>query len=177
MRKEFGKVLRDYFSRKMKSLVPDFAEEKVKSVYIGPGERAFCKKIDDSLYCWIVLSPSAKDYDEFTLMVGWSNRARYPELSPIPSHISPTPDRSEFSESEYLVRLPELFSGKDGWWVIKPFEAPLTIAQLQASLSPVSKQEAQALVIPQVDSAFNRLIETGLPYLKAYVDFKQRFNA
>jgi hypothetical protein len=52
MRKEFGKVLRDSFAKKMKRRIPESAEEKVKSPYIGPGERAFCNKIDASLFCW-----------------------------------------------------------------------------------------------------------------------------
>lgn len=173
MRKEFGKVLRDYFSTRMHSLAPEYAAEKVKSMYLWPGERAFRRRIDDSLHCWIVLSPSAKDYDEFTVMVGWSNHARYPELSVIPSPVSPAPDHAEFSQPEYLIRLPQLWSGED-YWVIKPFRGPLTIKQLQASILPVTKQEAEALVVPQVDSALSRLMETGLPYLKTYIDFKQR---
>lgn len=174
MRKEFGKILRDSFSRRMKSTIPDFKEEKVKSIYIGPGERAFCKKLDDSLWCWIVLSPSPKDYDEFTLMVGWSTYGRYPELSVIPSFIQPTPDHAEFSEPEYLIRLPQLWSGGDFWWVIKPFKVAQTIEQLKASMASISKQEAELLVLPQVDLAFDKLIESGLPYLQSFILHSQQ---
>lgn len=174
MRKEFGKTLRDSFSKRMKNTIPDFKEEKVKSIYVDHGERTFCKKIDDSTWCWIVLSPSPKDYDEFTLMVGWSKYGRYPELSAIPSFIEPTSDHAEFAEVEYLIRLPQLWSGGDFWWVIKPFEVALTIEQLQASIAPISKEEADLLVLPQVDLAFDKLIEIGLPYLQRFILHSQR---
>lgn len=172
MRKEFGKILRESFSREMKGRLTAFKEEKVKSQYLWPGERAFCGKVNESLFCWIVLSPSQKDYDEFTLMVGWSNFGRYPELSLIPSFLSPTPDHVEFSELEYLIRLPQICSGGDSWWVIKPFKPAITIEELQASIAPIDRKDAELLVLPQVDAAFSELLDVGVPYLKKYTDFK-----
>jgi hypothetical protein len=83
MRKEYGKVLRQYFSKKMKEKLPEFKEEKIKSMYLWPGERAFSQSFPDSLKCWIVLSPSPKDYDEFTVLIGWSTLGRYPEAVPV----------------------------------------------------------------------------------------------
>ncbi len=34
MRKEYGRVLRQYFSKQMKERLPEFREEKVQSVYL-----------------------------------------------------------------------------------------------------------------------------------------------
>lgn len=173
MRKEFGKVLRESFSRQMKSVAPEYTEVKVESQYIWPGERAFRKTMDEQLSCWVVLSPNPKGYDEFTLMLGWSNFGRYPELSAIPSLLSPTPDHSEFAEKEYLIRLPELWSGKD-WWVIKKPVVTSSVLQLQASIAPVSPKAAVDLVLPQVEAAISKLVDIGIPYLNNYIDSKQR---
>jgi hypothetical protein len=172
MRKEFGKVLRDSFSQKMKNFIPEFKEEKVKSQYLWPGERAFCKKINDSIFCWIVLSPSPKDYDEFTVLIGWSTLGRYPESNAIASFMNPTRERAEFSHSEFLIRLPQLWTINDFWWVVKPFIAAFITEQLQNSIAPITKQEAEALVIPQVEAAFSKLMDIGIPYLFEFIQFK-----
>lgn len=126
--------------------------------------------MDPALCCWIVLSPSLKDYDEFTVMVGWSKYGRYPETGVIPC-VSPTPDHAEFSETDYLIRLPQLWSGED-FWVVKPFKAALTMDELQASIAPITRQEAETLVLPQVEAAFGKLMDTGLPYLRKYMAFR-----
>jgi len=74
MRKEYGKALRTLFSSEMKRAVSNFEEVKVKSSYFWPGDRAFRWQATGHLHCWIVLSPSKKDYDEFTVLIGWSKR-------------------------------------------------------------------------------------------------------
>ncbi|RRR70640.1 MAG: hypothetical protein EI684_13025 [Candidatus Viridilinea halotolerans] len=172
MRKEFSKALRTSFSKKMQTLVPQFHPEKVTSSYCWPGERAFCNRIDESLCCWIVLSPSPKDYDEFTLLLGWSIYGKYPETGVVPLLNLPTPDHKEFAQPEYLMRLPQLWTESDPWWVIKPFTVALTSAQLQASLTPLTQAETEVLVLPQVEAAFGKLLEVGLPYLAKYVAFR-----
>lgn len=177
MRKEYGKALRACFAKKMKSSIPEYVEEKVKSRYISPGERGFRKKFNESLHCWIVLAPSLQGYDEFTVMVGWSNFGRYPELRGIPSWIVPSASRAEFAEAEYLTRLPMLHRGRDDWWVVKPFRTfgsvEEIVEEITASMAPVPGMEAEALVQPLVDDAVNKLIKIGLPYLEEYVLSRQ----
>lgn len=70
MHKEFGKVLRYAFAKRMREVAEEFNEVKMKSLYLAPGERAFCRSVNDLVRCWIVLSPSLKDYDEFTILIG-----------------------------------------------------------------------------------------------------------
>jgi hypothetical protein len=167
MRKEYGKVLRQYFSKKMKEKLPQFEEEKVKSMYLWPGERAFSQSFPDSLKCWIVLSPSLKDYDEFTVLIGWSTLGRYPEAVPVA--MLPSLDRAEFRQEEYLTRLPGLWTVKDPWWVVQPFEPALTVEQMTAKMAPISAKAAEEKVIPCVDDAINKVLDFGLPYLAEFV--------
>ena len=80
MRKEYGKALRILFAVQMKQVVGHFEQVRVESTYFWPGDRAYRWQASDQLHCWIVLSPSKKDYDQFTVLVGWSKQGRYPEL-------------------------------------------------------------------------------------------------
>jgi len=166
MRKEYGKALRSLFSSEMKRAVSDFEEVKVKSVYFWPGDRAYRRQATEQLHCWIVLSPSKKDYDEFTVLIGWSKRARYPELNMVPCAEHPTPSRDEFEQEEYFTRLPYLWGNEDKWWVVKEFRASETLADLEAGLQPISPSEAREAVAPLVRDAITMIKEKGLPYLQ-----------
>lgn len=106
MRKEYGKALRALFRAEMRRVASHFSETRVDSVFFFPGDRAYCWRATEQLHCWIILSPSKKDYDEFTVLIGWSKKARYPALSLGLDY--PTPERNEFDEDEYLTRLPFL---------------------------------------------------------------------
>ena len=172
MRKEYGKILRQSFSKLMKEKLPEFKEEKVHSNYIWPGQRAFSPSISQSIKCWIVLSPSLKDYDEFTVLIGWSTLGRYPELTAIPSNILPSPDRTEFRQAEYLIRLPQLWTEKDAWWVVEKFEQALTVAQMMAKMAPLSAKTAEEKVIPCVEDAVNKVVDVGIPYLSEFMKSK-----
>ncbi|MHC9541273.1 MAG: hypothetical protein AB9903_17350 [Vulcanimicrobiota bacterium] len=166
MRKEFGKALRALFSKAMKERLPLFREVKVTSIYCGPGERAFCREVSPSLRLWIVLSPSPRDYDMFTILVGWSRRDRYPELSMIPSIRMPDEGHGEFDEAEYLTRLPSLWSHNDTWWVIREPLQEVTIEALMKQLEPIPPEEAQRLVAPLVDDSLQALERNALPYFE-----------
>jgi hypothetical protein len=170
MRKEYGKALRQYFSKKMRETLPDFKEEKVKSVYLWPGQRAFGRTVAGSLTCWIVLSPSLKDYEEFTVLIGWSTLGRYPELSVIPSIQRPSPDRAEFRQPEYLTRLPQLWTHQDEWWVIEAFKPVFTVEEMTARMAPIPAGVAEEKVIPRVEDAIRKVMEFGIPYLSAFVE-------
>jgi hypothetical protein len=167
MRKEYGKALRSLFSSQMTRAASHFEAVKVKSVFFSPGDRAWRWQANERLHCWIVLSPSKKDYDEFTVLIGWSRRARYPELSMVPCAELPTPGREEFAREEYLTRLPYLWGDDDQWWVVKEFRAAQSVAELAASLQPIPPSEARDAVDPQVRDPIGKIVEIGLPYLEA----------
>ncbi len=144
----------------------DFEEVKVKSIYFWPGDRAYRWQATEQLNCWIVLSLSKKGYDEFTVLIGWSKQARYPELSMVPCAEHPTPNRDEFEKEEYFTRLPYLWGNEDKWWVVKEFRASQTLAELEASLQPISPSEAKKAVEPLVRDAVLMIKEKALPYLE-----------
>jgi hypothetical protein len=166
MRKEYGKALRSLFASEMKRTAGHFEEVKVKSIYFWPGDRAYRWQATEQLHCWIVLSPSKKDYDEFTVLIGWSKQARYPEISMVPCAEHPTPNRDEFAREEYFTRLPYLWGKEDKWWVVKEFCASQTLEELEASLQPVPPSEAKEAVAPLVRDAVNKIKEMGIPYLE-----------
>ena len=169
MRKEYGQALRTLFAAEMRRVAPHFEAVKVKSRYFWPGDRAYRWRATETLYCWIVLSPSRKDSDEFTILIGWSRNARYPELSMVPCLELPTPDRDEFARDEYLTRLPYLWGQEDRWWVIREFKLRLTVAELEADLQPIPDVEAKAGVAPCVIEAVSRIRAVGIPYLEELV--------
>ncbi|MGV8124635.1 MAG: hypothetical protein AB2L14_33220 [Candidatus Xenobiia bacterium LiM19] len=171
MRKELGKALRSLFSRAMKEKFHQFRETKVESVYFWPGERAFCLAGRKDLRCWIVLSPSLKDYDMFTVLVGWSRLGRYPELSMIPSIRLPDEAHGEFEEPEYLTRLPSLWTREDAWWVIREPLLEITIETLEKQSAPISPEEAQLLTAPHVCDALQKLGKYAVPYFEALQKF------
>jgi hypothetical protein len=166
MRKEYGKALRTLFSAKMKQEFSQFDEVKVKSIYFWAGDRAYRWSVTDQLHCWMVLSPSKKDYDEFNLLIGWSKLGRYPELSMVPCADAPSIERVEFEKDEYLTRLPSLWTNKDEWWVVNKFHAPASVSELQASIKPIPANEAMAAVQPFVEDAVAKIREFAIPYLE-----------
>jgi len=167
MRKEFGKSLRSLFGRAMKEKFPLFKEEKVASLNFWPGQRAYRKVVSPSLHLWIVLSPSPKDYDEFTILVGWSRLGRYPELSMIPSFRLPEEGHGEFEEVEYFARLPFLWGREDRWWVIREPLLAFTTEALMKQMEPISPEEAQRFTAPLVEDAVRKIEEHALPYFEA----------
>jgi len=167
MRKEYGKALRTLFSKQMAKQLSQFEEIKINSIYFSPGDRAFRWKAADRLHCWIVLSPSKKDHDEFTVLIGWSKLGRYPELGMVPCAQMPTRFGDEFENEEYLTRLPYLWTDEDRWWVVKEFRPPSSLAEMQKDLEPVPAREAREAVAPLVHDAMEKIGKMGLPYLEA----------
>lgn len=169
MRKEFGKSLRALFCRAMKEKFPLFNEVKVTSLSFQPGQWAFLRIVSQSLHLWIVLAPSPKDYDEFTVLVGWSRLGRYPELSMIPSFRLPEEGQCEFEEVEYFARLPFLRGREDRWWVIREPMLALTTEALMKQMEPIPPEEAQRLTAPLVEDAVRKLQECAVPYFEALI--------
>ncbi|MET0065219.1 MAG: hypothetical protein ABW076_02640 [Candidatus Thiodiazotropha sp.] len=176
MKKEYGKALRQLFAKRMQDEWPLFRETKVKTIYLFPGERAFLWVVSEQLYCWVVLSPSPKDYDQFTLLIGWSMLGRYPELNAIPSTRFPSADHEEFTEQEYLIRLPMLWTDKDPWWVVRKFKPARNNQDLLAQVAPIAPQQAIAQVMPRVDEALEKLRSHGIPYLRAFINSQKPGN-
>ena len=175
MRKEYGKALRTLFAQEMLTRLPQFAETKVKSLYLFPGERAFCWSPRKPIYCWIILQPNLKGYESFTVEIGWSRLDRFPELGMRPSFHAPSDDRCEFAEPEYMCRLGNDRLGNDYWWEVEPFRCGITEAEylaiLQEQLKQIPADEAHAKVEPHVLNAFNRLEHSGVPYLEQFAAY------
>lgn len=171
MRKEYGKALRALFAAEMRRVAPHFEETKVTSVFLWPGDRAFCWKPNDGFVCWIVLSPSKNDYDEFTVLIGWSQHGRYPELNMIPCGKRPSPNRDEFDQGEYLTRLPYLVTQEDQWWTVEEFHVPRSVADIEAKLAPIPPFRARQAVATLVNEAIGQIEAVGMPYLEAFARF------
>lgn len=136
-------------------------------MYSSPGDRAFRWTAEGDLHGWIVLNPSPKDYDEFTVLIGWSRNGRYPELSAIPSFELPTPEHAEFAHEEYLTRLPFLWTRSDRWWVVQRPQVAATVDDLIRSIRPISADDARRAVERHVDDALEKIAAYGVPYLEA----------
>jgi hypothetical protein len=120
VRKEYGKALREQFAARMKQQLPQFQPVTVKhpssTKYAWwTGERVFRWIAKDSVHCFIILVPTPKGADEFTVEVGWSTLGRYPELTQRPGDV-PTLEREEFGKPEFTCRLSWLIPGLADWW-------------------------------------------------------------
>lgn len=173
MRKEYGKVLRDLFTESMKRRLSQFEPVKYPSnMYVIPGERIFRWIPKEPIHCFVILSPSPKDYDEFTVEIGWSTNSRFPELSMRPSG-RPTNNRSEFSEAEYTCRLPDLLPGLDEWWGISSMSISgfkNVFNAINDSIKPISKEKAKEVVLPAVNESMDLLLSHGVPYLNEFYE-------
>ncbi|MFO1318635.1 MAG: hypothetical protein U1F52_03385 [Burkholderiales bacterium] len=161
MRKEYGQALRKLFEADLIAAAPGWEAVPVKSMYLFPGERAFRRVVSDAMHLWCVLVPDAK-VDRFAVDIGWSRRARFPELSMRPSAGEP---RTALSRDEFFCRLGKLAHGYDYWWVFEPFHLPASTDEMARQLAPVPAAEARARVAPMVIDAIAALKLHGEPYL------------
>ncbi len=170
MRKEYGKALRDSFESAMKQHLPDYRPAKVKSMYVGPGERPFCWNPGGAVHCYVILVPSPKGSEEFTVDLAWSIHGRFPELGMRPSGRA-TRDRTEFGQDEFACRLGSLWTTQDVWWGLSdadPFEDALSLKALIARSKPLTPAEALDAVQPRVQDAMEKLQTHGIPYLSEF---------
>lgn len=170
MRKEYGRILRNVFEKEMKSKLPQFELIKIKSVYIFPGERIFRWIPKSSLHCFIILSPSHKGYDEFTIEIGWSVLGRFPELSVRPSPVK-SADENIFSRSEFICRLTNLNPDITEWWKFDHIEDPIDM--LFKESVPISTGKAQKVVKACVEDAMDAIIRYGVPYLDRFIEIRK----
>ncbi|CAI8838846.1 hypothetical protein [Methylocaldum szegediense] len=178
MRKEYGKALRDRFDREMKARLPTFKPFKSKSIYLFPGERVYHRILENPIHCFIILVPSRKDTDEFTIEIGWSKPGRFPELGMRPSG-RPTPERTEFEQAELVCRLSDFWTREDVWWpvgavakldVLNPKDQ---MEALMARVKPISPDEANEAVQGPVEESIDRIIAHAVPYLDEFARFQE----
>jgi hypothetical protein len=174
MRKEYGKALRDLFDLEIKAWLPAFKPLQSKSMYLFPGERVYYRIPREPIYCLIILVPSQKDADEFTIEIGWSKLGRFPESGTRPSLQLPTAARTEFEQAEYVCRLSDLWTREDVWWrvgatakldILNPKDQ---LEALMARVKPVSPEDAQAAVQGPVEDAIEKLRVHAIPYLDEF---------
>lgn len=176
MRKEYGEALRDTFDRELKAKLPAFTPLKTGSKFVFPGERVYHRALREQIFCLIILIPSRKDTDEFTIEIGWSKQGRFPESGLRPSLEPPSPARTEFDQAEYVCRLSGLWGGGDFWWPVgaaadlDPLNPEDQIAWLMAMTGPISPQQARTAVQGSVEDAIGRITTYAVPYLDEFVD-------
>lgn len=169
MRKEYAAALRAVFAEGIAHACPDFTLVKKHSALASiPGERAYCWRITETIYLWVVLIPDQKR-EAFFVELGWSRKARFPQLTMRPSWTRPS---DAASEDEYLCRLGELSRGNDFGWLVEELRADATqqemMAYLVAQTNPVSPEVARSRVVPRVEEALRELLEHGLPFLRKH---------
>ncbi|WP_200382727.1 hypothetical protein [Thiococcus pfennigii] len=134
-----------------------------------PGERAYCWRVSESVFAWVVLVPD-QNREAFFVEIGWSRRARFPELTMRPSGARPS---DAGSEEEYLCRLGELARGSDFGWSVEALAMGATqeemMAYIVAQTRPLAPDVARRRVLPVVDEALRELVEYGLPFLREHV--------
>jgi hypothetical protein len=169
MRKEYGTALREAFTDGLSHACPDFTLVKKHSALASfPGERAYCWRISDSIFLWIVLIPDQKR-EAFFVELGWSRQARFPQLAMRPSLTRPSDAKSE---DEYLCRLGELSRGNDFGWLVEELRLDATqdemMAYIVAQTQPLYTEVARSRVVPRVEEALRELVQHGLPFLRKH---------
>jgi hypothetical protein len=171
MRKEYGKVLRESFTALMKQQLPQFKPIKYPAhPHIWPGDRIFRWIPREPIHCFIILVPTQKGYDTFTIEIGWSTLGRYPPLEMRPVD-DPTPERKEFGKPEFVCRLPWLIPDLADWWSVtgKDWAEGFTLDEILTSLKPLPLEEARQTVLPVLTKAMQYLLSHGVPYLEEFV--------
>jgi hypothetical protein len=169
MRKEYLTALGEVFADGLAHACPDFTLVKKHSALAGfPGERAYCWRISETVFVWVVLIPDQKR-EAFFVELGWSRKARFPQLTMRPSWTRPN---DAGSEEEYLCRLGESSRGNDFGWVVEELRVGATpeemMAYIVAQTQPLSPEVARSRVVSRVKEALRELVQYGLPFLRKH---------
>lgn len=170
MSREFNAAVRRRFAEAMPDAAPAFsAALKGPKPWACPGEAAYSWAVDTGRRAWIIVVPSLKGYNEFTVELGWSRLGRYPELGMRPSHQRPSGERSEWALEEYLCRLDALAPSVPEWWRVAPGGDPADLlAEARAMTATLTRAEAEDAAAPLVAGALAALRAHGVPYLSAW---------
>lgn len=170
MRKEFNNILRWEFTNSITANA-GFSKMTERSPYVFPNELVFEKIVrPDFARLFVIMAPDPKR-EAFGLEIGWSAKGRFPKLSPRPSG-SPTPNRTEFKNAEFICRLGDLYEQPGNLWFIQPDIDPFKddfLEFVKNSVKPISQEEAASLVVPLVVDATSKLMSFGIPYLNEYL--------
>ena len=82
MRKEFARVLRDHFTKKVAERLPGFEPFKEKSIYLFPGEQAFFRVAADDLWLFVVCSPDERGHEAGNMALKTAGKIFRQELRP-----------------------------------------------------------------------------------------------
>ena len=178
MRKEYGKALRELFAAEVKRAFPEFEAVGVKSRFVAPGERVFRWVPYEPLHCWIVLETHHK-YEQFAVSIGWSNRARFPELPARPSLVDPADFEATASLDECVFRIRGVDQTTEHWFELpdpmleglRQTDPEVLVAKLEESERPVTREQALVDVPPRVREAIALIAAEGVPYLRRVAEF------
>jgi hypothetical protein len=180
MRKEYGKAVRDMFAAELKRAFPAFDAVRVNSRYVVPGERLFRWIPYDPLHCWIILEPHHK-YEQFAVNIGWSNQARFPELTVRPTPVDPSDFEGTAALDECVVRVRAVGESNERWFELpdpmleglRETDPDVLIAKMEESEQPVSREQALVDVASRVAEAIALLADAGIPYLQRVAEFRK----
>jgi len=150
-------------------MCPDFTLVRKHLPLAGfPGERAYCWRVSETVFNWVVVVPDQKR-EGFFVEIGWSRKARFPQLTMRPSATRPS---DAGWEEEYLCRLGELSRSNDFGWLVEGLCIDATqeemMAYIVAHTQPISVEVARARVVPRVEEALHELVQYGLPFLRKH---------
>lgn len=174
MSRAFNLAARRHFIDAVPTFAPQFRiQPPGPKPFACPGEVPLAWAPDPARVAWVFLVPSPKGYNEFTIELGWSLLARYPQLTLRPSFHRPTPERTEWKEPEYICRLNALTAGVPEWWghgaLETAAEDPETLlTAAMATTAKLTPTEAERVAEPLVAGAVEALVATGIPYLQAW---------
>jgi hypothetical protein len=169
MRKEYSKAIKVEISNLIMTKFPEFRQIKC-SDSLFPGQLVFQWDVNKNLACFLILLPSQKGVDEFTIEMGWSKFGRFPELRSRPSIL--TPDENSYSNAEAIFRLTALSRGKDFWWKVGNQSDLIMTDPIKAILESsrkISYEEASSTVKNSIQESMSEFIQFGIPFLIKYL--------
>ena len=166
MRKEIGEAVRKRFNARMKETLPQFREFKsAGATGIVSGSRVYCCQAAPDLFFFLILVPSVKDLDRFTLEGAWSKDRRVPSRL---GSLSDVPDES------LRFRLPSLWNVPHGdyWWELTETRHTHTMTseefddwlRNQEQVLKERIEEGLQRARGCVDDAIEQIIDYGLPF-------------
>jgi len=113
MRKEYGKLVKQTLSDRLKQLHPTIVRLRLNLIR---GDVAYSIPTSSPhISGYLVLVQDHHGRDQFTIEIGWSAMSRFPDLPMRPSGRASS-ERVEFQEEEFICRLRSVWSVKDYWW-------------------------------------------------------------
>lgn len=175
MRKEYSKLLKDLFSQRLEEIAPEFKEIKVPDP-VYPGQRTYQWIPSQGLLCFIILVPSPKGDDRYTIELGWSTLGKFPRIEEMGSWITIyklTPERKEYDLPVCICRLGNIHSGKDIWWGIgNKWDVSKLKFEDFINPEPITREEVTMQILSSLDEVMPLLVESGISFLKKFAESK-----